>query len=241
MAAGTARAQSAAPASEAADRQFKTAAALQNREQFDLASDEWTQFIKKFPTDQRIGFARCYLGLCQFKADQFAAASQTFEALLADAPKLPAAALKAELADGSTADLLEQTYLYLGLSQFKQASAAQLKPADRAALYQRAAATFAAPAAKYPQGKYASSCAVLPGGNCLRLGSEAAGHWLVSTIRPGFPQDALAANAQYGLGVAQAELGQAAAAESTFLTFLKSFPASDLAPESSHARRATRC
>src|SRR6185437_1447325 len=76
--------QAAAASTEAADRQFATAVGLQNRDQYDLAADEWGQFIKKFPSDPRAGFARCYLGLCQVKGEQFAAASQTFAALLAD-------------------------------------------------------------------------------------------------------------------------------------------------------------
>ena len=47
--ASTALAQAEAPANPAATRQFAAAAAMQNRELYDLAAAEWKKFLEKFP------------------------------------------------------------------------------------------------------------------------------------------------------------------------------------------------
>ena len=88
-----------------AGREYAAAAALQNRQQYELAAQEWAQFLKSYPQDARAPRARHYLGLCQLKNQQYAAAAQTFSALLASAGKLPPDALKVDLEGGAKADL----------------------------------------------------------------------------------------------------------------------------------------
>ncbi len=114
--------------SEAATRQYNVAVRLQNREAYDLAVDAWTSFIQTYPTDSRLTQARHYQGVCRFftavaaldakQSDaalkSFEAAEQDFEAVIKSAPRF---------------ERLEDTYLYLGLSQFKRA---EIAPADRA-------------------------------------------------------------------------------------------------------------
>ena len=114
---------------EAATRQYNVAVRLQNREAYDLAIDAWGSFIQAYPTDSRVNQARHYQGVCYFftavaaldakqtdaALKSFDAAEQSFDAVVKAAPRF---------------ELLEDTYLYLGLAQFKRA---EIEPADQAA------------------------------------------------------------------------------------------------------------
>ena len=65
----------ARPANPAASRQYAAAAALQNREQYELAAEEWAKFLEKFAADARADRAQHYLGICNLKLKQFAPAA----------------------------------------------------------------------------------------------------------------------------------------------------------------------
>ena len=76
-----------AKSSDAATRQYATAAALQNREQYELAIDEWKKFLANYPKDERADKANHYLGLCLLQAKQFDPAMAAFQRVIADYPK----------------------------------------------------------------------------------------------------------------------------------------------------------
>ena len=117
--------------SEAANRQYNVAVGLQNREAYDLAVDAWTSFLQTYPNDSSANQARHYQGVCYFflavdaagkrqteaAVKAFDAAERSFKAVAA-VPQFP---------------LLEDTYLYLGLSQFKRAKRARaaMRPARK--------------------------------------------------------------------------------------------------------------
>ncbi len=145
--------------SEAATRQYNVAVSLQNREAYDLAIDAWAGFIKTYPTDSRVTHARHYQGVCYFftaigaldsKPPQtdaalkwFDAAEENFNAVAKTAPAFA---------------LLEDTYLYLGLSQFKRA---EIGSAEQAAKqYAAAAATFDTLLKSYPQSRTWRKCSI---------------------------------------------------------------------------------
>ena len=83
-----------------------SAAALQNKELWDLASDEWKKFLEKYPKDPRADAAQHYLGTCYMKSKKFDEALAAFNAVLKDYP---------------TFKKIEDTYLNLGITQFSAA------------------------------------------------------------------------------------------------------------------------
>src|SRR6187455_2170063 len=72
---------------EAATRQYAAAVALQKRELYDLAAEEWLTFIKNFPTDPRMDRGYHYLGICYLKDEQFPKAIEALSKVLKDYPK----------------------------------------------------------------------------------------------------------------------------------------------------------
>ncbi|MBL9124292.1 MAG: tetratricopeptide repeat protein, partial [Planctomycetaceae bacterium] len=125
------------PATEAADapaRQYAAAVALQNRELYELAADEWTKFLERFPDDARASRARHYRGVCHLKDKRYEPAIVDFSEVIRRDPKF---------------NLLPATYLNLGLAQYSQAQAGHPE------LFAPAAAAFATLVAKFPQSEYA--------------------------------------------------------------------------------------
>ena len=135
----------------AAARQYKAAMAFQVSEAYDLAADEWGKFIEAYPSDSRAIRARHYRGICYFRlavaaldAKQLDAARKLFDAA--------EQSFDAVIKGGSGFNLLEETYLFRGLGEFKRAT---IEPHDEAARrYRAAAADFDAIVKNYPQSKY---------------------------------------------------------------------------------------
>ena len=75
--------------SETAKTAYAAAAALQNREAWDLAAEEWQALIAAHPQDPLATTARYYLGLCRIKQSQWAEAAKALQEFLAAAPKQP--------------------------------------------------------------------------------------------------------------------------------------------------------
>lgn len=208
--AAAAFAQEAKPRSEAATRQFAAAAALQNREQYDLAADEWAKFLKTYPQDPRGDRAAHYLGICQLKNKQYPQALESFKKVIADYPKF---------------ELLPSTYLHLGLTQYNLAVAGQKE------FYPEAAKTLAGLIEKYPQGKEVPQALYYQAESLYAQGQKAEAVKLYSQLVQKHPQDPLLPDALYALGVAQEELGQAAAAGAAYDAYLKQFAKLPLAAE----------
>lgn len=210
---------------DAATRQYATAVALQNRDQFDLAADEWQKFLTAYAADSRAARARHYRGLCLLKLKQYAAALPEFQKLLDEADKLPPEALVAEAADGEKTNLLPATYLYAGLCELN------LGQNGQPPLLDRAQKTFAALAKKEPQGKFAAQAFFYQGEAVYAAGRKAEALPLYERAAQDFPKDPIAAEALYARGVTQAELSDHVAADATFARFLKQFADHRLTPE----------
>lgn len=205
-----AAAEDAQPRSEAATRQFAAAAALQNREQYELAADEWAKFLSAYPQDPRADRAQHYLGICRLKNKQYAEALDAFNKVIANYPKF---------------DLLPSTYLHLGLTQYNLALAGQKE------LYPKAVETLAALVAKYPQGKELPQALYYQGEALYAQGQKAEAAKRYAEVVKKYPQDPLLPSALYALGVAQEELGQPADAGATYDAYLKQFAKQPLAAE----------
>jgi TolA-binding protein len=195
---------------DAATRQYAAAAALQNREQYELATDEWAKFLAAYPQDSRADRATYYLGVCRLNTKQYAPAIEAFAQTIAKYPKF---------------EQLESAYLYQGKAQYNLAAAG--KPE----MYAQAAQTFAALASKFPQGKQLAQALYFHGESLYAQGQKAEAAKLYDQFVKQFPQDPLFPDVLYALGVTQEELGQSAAAGATYATFLKQFPKNPLVAE----------
>jgi TolA-binding protein len=204
------QANEAKPRSDAATRQFAAAAALQNREQYDLAADEWAKFLKTHAGDPRADRAQYYLGICRLKNKQYAEAAAAFGELVSNYPK------SEQLASG---------WLHLGLAQYNLAVAGQ------AEMYPKAAETFASVLSKYPQSKEVAQAAFYRGESLYALGKKEDAAKLYAEVLEKHPKDALVSEALYALGVTQEELGHAAAAGATYDAYLKQFASQPHATE----------
>lgn len=72
-----------ATSTAAARAAYTAAAALQNREAWDLAAEEWASLVAKHPADPLAVKGRYYLGICQAKRGDWPAAAKAFRDVLA--------------------------------------------------------------------------------------------------------------------------------------------------------------
>jgi cellulose synthase operon protein C len=205
---------------DAANRQFNVAVSFQNREAYDLAIDAWGSFIKSYPTDSRINKARHYQGVCFYitalnaaEARQtdvalkaFGAAERDFAAVIDAAPRF---------------DLLEDTYLNLGLAQF---NSAEITPAELAnKQYEAAAVTLDTLLKKYPQSKNLAQAYYSRGDCAYHAGQKAEAVRFYNQALAKSPGDKLEPGILYALGTTQDELKQWEAAGATYDSFLKKY------------------
>ncbi len=184
----------------AATRQYAAAAALQNRDQFELAAEEWQRFVADYSDDPRVPRGKHYLGVCLLKSGKPEAAEAALELVREQHPKF---------------ELLESTLLYLGIAQYNQAQAGAKEK------YESAGKTFAKLIEAYPQGKQTAQ-AVYYQGECLYAqGDKAGAAKLYTRVVNDYPQSTSLPDAQYALGVTLEELGQADDAAKVYIAFLK--------------------
>ena len=90
-----------AESSEAAKAAYASAAALHNREAWELAAEEWAALLQAHPTDPLALKARYYLAICQLKRDDWPAAERTLREVTASKVDTETLALaRLELARG---------------------------------------------------------------------------------------------------------------------------------------------
>lgn len=188
---------------QAATRQFAAAAALQNRQQFELAADEWQKFLATHASDSRANDARYYLGLCQLKLEQYGPAAAALQETIAVAEK-----------SSRPFDLLPSAYLYLGLAQYKLAQAGHPQ------LFQEADETFARLLKEFPGDESAAEARLYRGETLYAQGKRAEAVKLYRELIDNHGASSLVPQALYALGVTQQELGQHAEAEKTYREFL---------------------
>ncbi len=202
------------PASSAEAReQYRAAVALQNREVYELAAEEWSAFLKQHPRDPLAAKALHYRGICRFQLSNYGQAEADFQAVVNSRPDK---------------ELLESAYANLALAQYNRGQADGGR--DERAL-EAALKTFATQLKQFPQGEYAPLAVYYQAEAQYVLGriDEAIRSYrkFVSTQ----PQHRLRGDALYGLGVAQFEKDDVAAAGETFAAFLKEQPAHELTTE----------
>jgi cellulose synthase operon protein C len=202
---------------EAATRQYKAAVALQNSEAFDVASDAWSKFIEANPGDPRAIRARHYLGICYFRSavaaleakqndaagKAFDAAEQAFDAVVKADPKF---------------ELMEETYLFRGLAQFKRA---EMEPAEQAGKrFEAAAATFDGLVKQFPQSKYLAQVLYARGDCAYHAGRPDGAVQFYASALTKSPDEKLEPEIMYALGVTQEGLKQWNEAGKTYDAYL---------------------
>jgi TolA-binding protein len=195
---------------EAATPEYNSAVKLQNKGEYKLAAEQWTEFIHKYPADARVDRAFHYLGVCYLQSNQVETALQCFETVVKHYPKC---------------ELLEATYLHLGVAQFK------LGQAGKGEMYDAAAATFETLLQKYPQGPYVAQALLNRGDSLYHRDKKREAVALYARLVEKFPDDKLLADALYALGVTQEELNQPEEAGKAYDAFLKKFAENPLAAE----------
>ena len=180
----TANAQEA----EAATRQFAAAVGFQNQKLYDLASDEWQTFLKKFPDDPRQDKAQHYLGTCLLQEKKYELAIKAFGTVVTKYPKF---------------EQLDQSMVNLGIAQYGQAQASK-KTTD----YAKAERTLRTFQGQFPKSPLVARALYYRGESLYQqeqLDGAAAAY--AELVRK-FPKNDLAADASYALGVTQEAHGQ---------------------------------
>ena len=189
-------------ADQAADRQYAAAVALQNRELYDLAVEEWTKFLQAYPADPRRDRATHYRGVCYLKLQKTEEAIAAFQEVLQKYPKSPIA---------------QDAQRFLGLAQYTAGRAG--KPE----LLQAAAETLRQYLEQYPNAPQAAEALYYRGECFYALGQKKEAVDLYKDFLNQYTDHPLTPEVMYALGAAQEELGQPAAAAKTYDTFLQRF------------------
>lgn len=189
---------------------YADAANAQNKSAFDVAVDQWEEFLKKFPKDPLAPKARHYLGVCRLQLMQFDKAAAAFEAVVKEHPEF---------------DLIEDATLNLAWSLYSQA--APTKPESYAAPQ----AAFQTLLAKFPKGKYVDQASYFLGECHYNQGKKKEATAFYEAVVKNHEKSPLRVDALYALGVAQEEAGQFAEAGKSYDLFLKEFPQHGLAAE----------
>ena len=205
------RAEDTGSSSDAARSAYATAAALQNREAWDLAAEEWEALIKAHPTDPLADKGRSYLGICQLKNGQREKAAETFRQVIASK------------ADAATVALARWE---LGRSAFDDA---QAKPSPEAfAVAARSLQDFLEKSPGQPQ---SPDALFFLGESLWQAGkrNEAIATW--QRFLREHEKSPRLAEVLYALGVGQAETGTRDEAAATLKRFAETFPTHALADD----------
>jgi TolA-binding protein len=199
------------PVSDAARAAYASAAALQNREAWDLAAEEWQALLRAHPADPLAVKGRYYLAVCQLKAGDWPAAEKTLRDVIASK------------ADAETRALAR---LELGRGLFRTA---QAKPAPAAfATAATALADFLATSPTHPQAAEAASLAAESIWQAGRRDDAIVAWQAFLRDHAGAPQ---VPDVLYALGVGLAEQGKRPDAASVLERFAKEHPKHRLADD----------
>lgn len=203
--------EASAQETEAATRQFAAAVGFQNQKLYDLASDEWQTFLKKYPDDPRQDKAQHYLGTCLLQVKKYEPAIRAFDTVVTKYPKF---------------DQLDQTMVNLGIAWYGLAQTSE-KPAD----FAKAERALKAFEEKFPKNPLVARSLYYRGESLYQQEQLDGAARAYSELLQKYPQHELAADASYALGVTQEALKQTDQAEATFADFSRRFPDNPLITE----------
>lgn len=199
----------------AAQEMFNDAGNFQNNKAFELAADEWSKFLKKYPDVDLAPKAQYYLGVCLLQLNKHTEAAAAFQAAVIKYPTL---------------QTREDAYLNLGWCQYTLAGAAK---ENNGPLYDRAVATFAAMLKEFPKekGKRTDQGYFFLGESYYALGKKKEAVAAYDPLVKDFAKSTLRADGVYALGTTHEELNQYPQAGAAYDIFLKEFDKHPLATE----------
>ncbi len=201
----------AAEPSPAARAAYASAAALQNREAWDLAAEEWQSLIDAHPDDPLAAKARFYLGICQLKTGDWQAAEATLTRVVSgDNDAETAAVARWELARG----------------RFRAA-----QKAGRPDAFTAAATSLEDLLAKHPEHPQADDAAHLLGEALWQAGERDRAITAWNVFIRSRSQSPRLPDVLYAFGVGLSEQGKPREASEVFASFLRQFPQHPLAAD----------
>jgi TolA-binding protein len=199
------------PSSEAARAAYASAAALQNREAWELATEEWQALVTANPTDPLALKGRLYLAICQIKTGDWPAAEKT---------------LRSVLASKADAETKSAAKLELGRGLFR---AAQAKPsADAFTLAAKALGDFLTSSPGHPQ---AAEAAALAAESLWQAGQRDAAIAAWQDFLRNHPKAPQVPDVLYAMGVGLAEQKKQGDAEQILARFASEFAQHRLADD----------
>jgi TolA-binding protein len=182
---------------QAAVRDFNAAAALQNNGLYTRAAQRWSDFVRKYPSDERLDRVHYYLGICHLHAKNPVEAAKAFETVLSRWPNFGQA-------DGAAYNL--------GMA-YHQLALASNKPED----FQKAADALS----KVPaQSSHAHKAVYYRGDSLYSAGQPEKAADAYKKLTTDFATSPLLGDALYALGTTQQELERPDDAVATFERFL---------------------
>ncbi|QGJ70656.1 Hypothetical protein PBC10988_23540 [Planctomycetales bacterium 10988] len=195
---------------DAASRQYAAAAALHNKQLFELAIEEWQTFLKDNPQDERIPAAYHYLGIAQVQTQQYVEAIENLKKVVENYPEFKQ---------------LDDSYLHLGIAQYSAATSGDVDQ------YEAAVDSFQTYEQKYPEAQFLPQ-ALYYRAECLyALGEKEGAILAYQAFAKKFSDNPLASEVAYALGVTLEESGKSGQAADQYASFLKDFPKSELTGE----------
>ena len=191
-----------AESSPAAVATYSDAANYQNNMAYELAAEEWGRFLERYGNDPLAAKAQHYRGVCLVRLKQYAEAINAFDAVLSQYPKF---------------EMLQETYLNLGWSQYCLAQAGDQNR------YGQAIETFGKLAESYPKGKYVDQALFYRAESLYALGKQREAAIAYGKFVTGYPDSKLRPDALYALGVALEEMGQWKQAEKSYGMFAEDY------------------
>jgi TolA-binding protein len=207
----SARAADDAASTPAARAIYTAAAALQNREAWDLAAEEWAALVAKHPADPLAVKGRYYLGICQAKRGDWPAAAKAFRDVLATA------------ADEETKSLARWE---LARGSFQQAQHGPSPEAHAAA--SAALRDFLSHSKGRP---HRDEAAFYLGESLWQEGDRDSAIAIWKGFLAEYPSSPRLPDVLYALGIGQAQVKQPAEAVVTLKQFADSFPTHPLADD----------
>ncbi|MEM8679019.1 MAG: tetratricopeptide repeat protein [Planctomycetota bacterium] len=179
-----------------ATQQYSAAVALQNQQLFDLAAEEWENFLDQYPDHKLSGKASYYLGVCRFQQRDYAQAERAFAHATQQRSKLRGSA-----------------FLNLGLAQFNQA---QAKTSGSTEHLRRAIKTFETMGKELPAAPELEEALFYLGEAQYAVGERADAIASYRRALRKFPKHPRRIELLYGLGTAATEEGKDRTAKEAF-------------------------
>jgi TolA-binding protein len=188
---------------------YAEAAGFQNGGQYDLAADEWENFLKRFNKDPLFKKAQHYAGVCRLQLQEYEKAAVHFEQVVKD-PKF------AQLEDA-----------FLNLAWCQYSSGQEGKPE----LYPKAATTFSTLVERFPKGKHIDQALFYLGESEYAQDKKKEAVAAYKQLVDDHKKSTRRADALYAMGVTLEELSDYPQAGLAFDVFLEEYTTSPLVTE----------